>query len=132
MCIRDRHWTDTQLTIDWAEVPDVVVELSDAINDLYWKSIDRPKIAHWLAAYDLVAGTLTPHPASKWAVRDLALEGLPRELTDAVMDDEFPPVSYTHLDVYKRQGIAWVAPGSNGAVKAWVGGRVGGASAAGG
>ena len=84
------HWTDTQLTIDWAEVPDVVVELSDAINDLYWKSIDRPKIAHWLAAYDLVAGTLTPHPASKWAVRDLALEGLPRELTDAVMDDEFP------------------------------------------
>ncbi len=84
------HWTDTQLAIDWAEVPDVVVELSDAINDLYWKSIDRPKIAHWLAAYDLVAGTLTPHPASKWAVRDLALEGLPRELTDAVMDDEFP------------------------------------------
>ena len=84
------HWTDTQLTIDWAEVPDVVVELSDAINDLYWKPIDRPKIAHWLAAYDLVAGTLTPHPASKWAVRDLALEGLPRELTDAVMDDEFP------------------------------------------
>ncbi|MFM9876869.1 MAG: DUF6421 family protein [Rhodoglobus sp.] len=84
------HWTDTQLTIDWADVPDVVVELSDAINDLYWKSIDRPKIAHWLAAYDLVAGTLTPHPASKWAVRDLALEVLPRELTDAVMDDEFP------------------------------------------
>ena len=23
-------------------------------------------------------------------MRDLALEGLPRELTDAVMDDEFP------------------------------------------
>ncbi len=84
------HWTDTQLTIDWAEVPDVVVALSDAINDLYWHSIDRPKVAHWLAAYDLVAGTLTPHPASKWAVRDLPLEGLPRELTDQVMDDEFP------------------------------------------
>ncbi len=84
------HWTDTQLTIDWADVPDVVVSLSDAINDLYWHSIDRPKVAHWLAAYDLVAGTLTPHPASKWAVRDLPLEGLPRELTDQVMDDEFP------------------------------------------
>ncbi|MEQ1734919.1 MAG: DUF6421 family protein [Rhodoglobus sp.] len=84
------HWTDTQLTIDWADVPDVVVALSDAINDLYWHSIDRPKVSHWLAAYDLVASTLTPHPASKWATRDLPLEGLPRELTDQVMDDEFP------------------------------------------
>jgi hypothetical protein len=84
------HWTDTQLTIDWDEVPAVVVALSDAINDLYWHSIDRPKVAHWLAAYDLVATTLTPHPASRWAAHDLPLEGLPRELTDAVMDDEFP------------------------------------------
>ena len=84
------HWTDTQLTIDWDEVPAVVVALSDAINELYWRSIDRPKTAHWLAAYDLVAATLTPHPASRWARRDLPLEGLPRELTDAVLDDEFP------------------------------------------
>ena len=84
------HWTDTRLTIDWAEVPDVVVQLSDAINDLYWASIDRPKIAHWLAAYDLVASTLTPHPASRWAALDLPLTGAPKELTDAVMDDEFP------------------------------------------
>jgi hypothetical protein len=84
------HWTDTRLTIDWAEVPDVVVALSDAINDLYWASIDRPKVAHWLAAYDLVSSTLTPHPASKWAVRDLPLDGPPKGLTDAVLDDEFP------------------------------------------
>jgi len=84
------HWTDTALTIDWPEVQDVVIALSDEINDLYWKSIDRPKTAHWLAAYDLVSTTLTPHPASKWAVRDLPLDGPPRGLTDAVMDDEFP------------------------------------------
>lgn len=84
------HWTDTRLTIDWAEVPDVVVALSDAINELYWRSIDRPKLAHWLAAYELVSSTVTPHPASRWAARDLPLEGTPRELTDAVMDDEFP------------------------------------------
>jgi hypothetical protein len=84
------HWTDTQLTIDWPEVPDVVVALSDAINDLYWRSIDRPKMAHWLAAYDLVSATLTPHPASRWAVRDLPLDGPPKGLTDAVLDDEFP------------------------------------------
>ncbi|WP_411699961.1 DUF6421 family protein [Conyzicola sp.] len=84
------HWTDTALTIDWDDVPDVVIALSDEINDLYWKSIDRPKTAHWLAAYDLVSTTLTPHPASRWAVRDLPLDGPPRGLTDAVMDDEFP------------------------------------------
>ena len=84
------HWTDTALTIDWAEVQDVVIALSDEINDLYWKSIDRPKTAHWLAAYDLVSATLTPHPASRWAVRDLPLDGPPRGFTDAVMDDEFP------------------------------------------
>lgn len=84
------HWTDTALAIDWDHVPDVVVSLSDAINDLYWHSIDRPKVSHWLAAYDLVAGTLTPHPASKWAVRDLPLDGPPKGFTDAVMDDEFP------------------------------------------
>jgi hypothetical protein len=84
------HWTDTRLTIDWAEVPEVVVALSDAINDLYWASIDRPKVSHWLAAYDLVSSTLTPHPASKWAVRDLPLDGPPKSLTDAVLDDEFP------------------------------------------
>ena len=97
------HWTDTQLTIDWADVPDVVVALSDEINELYWKSIDRPKVAHWLAAYDLVASTLTPHPASKWAVRDLPLEGLPRELTDAVMDDEFP-LSMFYEALSKKMG----------------------------
>ncbi|CAN5159340.1 hypothetical protein BH11ACT4_BH11ACT4_07260 [soil metagenome] len=84
------YWTDTQLTIDWPVVPAVVVALSDAINDLYWHSIDRPKVAHWLAAYDLVAATLTPHPASKWAVRDFPLDGPPKGYTDAVLDDEFP------------------------------------------
>ncbi|MEO7348334.1 MAG: DUF6421 family protein, partial [Terrimesophilobacter sp.] len=46
--------------------------------------------AHWLAAYDLVSGTVAPHPASKWAKRDLPLEGLPKDITNAVMDDEFP------------------------------------------
>ncbi|MHB1171035.1 MAG: DUF6421 family protein [Lacisediminihabitans sp.] len=86
------HWTDTRLTIDWAEVPEVVVALSDLINDLYWRSIDRPKIAHWLAAYDLVSATLTPHPASTWArgLPDDVLAGPAKGMTDAVLDDEFP------------------------------------------
>jgi hypothetical protein len=86
------HWTDTSLAIDWDAVPDVVVALSDEINDLYWKSIDRPKVSHWLAAYDLVSQTLTPHPASVWAA-GLSIEtlaGPPKGYTDAMLDDEFP------------------------------------------
>ena len=86
------HWTDTALAFDWDAVPAAVVELADAIDHLYWQSIDRPKTAHWLAAYDLVRGTLTPNPASAWA-RGLPLEtlaGAPKGYTDAVMDDEFP------------------------------------------
>lgn len=97
------HWTDTQLTIDWDDVPEVVVALSDAINELYWRSIDRPKVAHWLAAYDLVSSTVTPHPASRWAKRDLPLEGAPRELTDAVLDDEFP-LSMFYEALSKKMG----------------------------
>ena len=84
------HWTDTSLSIDWENLPDVVVQLSDEINDLYWRSIDRPKTVHWLAAFDLVSKVISPHPASKWATRDLPLTGTPAELTDQVLDDEFP------------------------------------------
>ncbi|WP_196866233.1 MULTISPECIES: DUF6421 family protein [unclassified Arthrobacter] len=86
------HWTDSRLSIDWAEVPAVVIALGEKIEQLYWRSIDRPKIAHWLAAYQLVTDTVTPHPASVWAKGPDALEltGPPRGLTDAVLDDEFP------------------------------------------
>jgi len=86
------QWTDTSLAIDWEDVPGAVIALSDAINELYWRSIDRPKTAHWLAAYDLVRTTLAPHPASLWArgLPDEILAGLPKGYTDAVLDDEFP------------------------------------------
>jgi len=86
------HWTDTELSFDWEHVPDSVVALSDAINDLYWRSIDRPKTAHWLAAYDLVRATLEPNPASVWArgLPNDVLAGPPKGYTDAVLDDEFP------------------------------------------
>ncbi|KZX20978.1 DUF6421 family protein [Rathayibacter tanaceti] len=86
------HWTDTRLAFEWDGVADVVVALSDAIDELYWRSIDRPKTAHWLAAHALISATLTPHPASAWArgLPDDVLLGAPRGLTDAVLDDEFP------------------------------------------
>ncbi|MGM7671511.1 DUF6421 family protein [Microbacterium sp. A93] len=86
------HWTDTQLTFDWPEVPDAVIALGDAIDELYWRSIDRPKKAHWLAAYELVRGVLAPNPASVWArgLSDDVLAGMPKGYTDEVLDDEFP------------------------------------------
>jgi len=86
------HWTDTKLAFDWENVADTVIALGHEIEDLYWKSIDRPKIAHWLAAYEMVSATLTPHPASAWArgLPDDVLAGPPKGYTDAVLDDEFP------------------------------------------
>ena len=95
------EWTDVSLSFDWPAVPDAVVELGDAIDELYWKSIDRPKTAHWLAAYDLVRSVVTPNPASMWAEglpRDV-LAGPPKGYTDLVMDDEFPlSMFYEALD----------------------------------
>ena len=90
------HWTDNRLSIDWRRVTEPVLELGRRIDDLYWRSIDRPKVAHWLAAYQLLSSVLTPHPLSSWARytagdRDaLPLAGPPKGLTDQVLDDEFP------------------------------------------
>lgn len=102
------HWTDTKLSIDWDEVAEVVCALGDAIDQLYWRSIDRPKLAHWLAAYELISSTLTPHPASVWAKGPAALPLTAplREITDQVMDDEFPlSMFYEALEKKMRQTI---------------------------
>jgi hypothetical protein len=106
------HWTDTRLTIDWSSVADSVTQLGDAIDELYWRSIDRPKTAHWLAAYSLITATLTPNPASVWArgLSDEVLSGPPRGLTDAVLDDEFPlSMFYEALDKKMHDVIASTA-----------------------
>ena len=99
------HWTDTRLTLDWDEVPEAVIALGHEIEELYWRSIDRPKTAHWLAAYDLVATTLTPHPASNWARRALPLDGPPKGYTDAVLDDEFPLSMFYEALSKKMAGV---------------------------
>jgi hypothetical protein len=86
------HWTDTKLTFDWDGVPEMVIALGARIDELYWRSIDRPKRAHWLAAYEMLRETLTPNPASAWArgLPDDVLAGQPKGYTDLVLDDEFP------------------------------------------
>ncbi|PUA79371.1 hypothetical protein C7S10_19970 [Nocardioides currus] len=86
------HWTDNRLTVEWDRVAEHVLALGTAIEELYWRSIDRSKLAHWLAAYDLVSATVEPHPASVWAQgkQALPLTGPLKEMTDLVLDDEFP------------------------------------------
>ncbi len=99
------HWTDNRLSVEWERVADAVLELGAAVDELYWRSIDRPKVAHWLAAYDLVSATLTPHPASTWAkgADALPLDGPLKGLTDAVLDDEFP-LSMFYEALSKKMG----------------------------
>jgi hypothetical protein len=106
------HWTDSRLSIDWDEVAGVVIDLGARIEELYWRSIDRPKTAHWLAAYELISGTLTPNPASVWAKGPAALplDGPPRGLTDQVLDDEFPlSMFYEALEKKMRHVIVSTA-----------------------
>ncbi|WP_256127722.1 DUF6421 family protein [Arthrobacter sp. SDTb3-6] len=114
------HWTDTKLSIDWAEVPDTVIALGHEIEELYWRSIDRPKLAHWLAAYELVSGTLTPNPASTWAKGPdaLPLTAPLREVTDQVMDDEFPLSMFYEALSKKMRATIESTSGITGASKA--------------
>lgn len=109
------HWTDTKLTFDWNEVPDCVNELGQEIENLYWRSIDRPKVAHWLAAYALVSGVVEPHPGSVWKRGELPLKGTPKELTDLVMDDEFPLSMFYEAFEKKLRDVVASTSGITGA-----------------
>ncbi|MFI7289479.1 DUF6421 family protein [Streptomyces anulatus] len=86
------RWTDNTLKIDWDRAPEVTNQLCGEIEQLYRDGIDRPKLVHWFAAYDLVSTYLAPHPGSRWAkgpdALDLTLP--PRKLVDDVLPDEFP------------------------------------------
>ncbi|GAA3837918.1 DUF6421 family protein [Streptomyces chiangmaiensis] len=86
------RWTDNKLFIDWQRAPRITNELCGEIETLYREGIDRPKLVHWLKAYELVSTYLAPHPASRWAkgpdALDLTLP--PRKLVDDVLPDEFP------------------------------------------
>lgn len=86
------RWTDNALHLDWPAVVRVTGELRVEIEDLYRAGIDRPKLVHWIAGYDLVRRHLSPHPASKWArgADALDLTAAPRTLVDDVLGDEFP------------------------------------------
>ncbi|MEU7426251.1 DUF6421 family protein [Streptomyces sp. NPDC040750] len=86
------RWTDNKLSIDWERAPQVTNQLCAEIEKLYKDGIDRPKLVHWFAGYELVATYLAPHPGSKWAKGPDALDlsQPPRKLVDDVLPDEFP------------------------------------------
>ena len=86
------RWTDNRLTLDWRRLPGAVVDLCELVEKLYRDGIDRSRVAHWLAAYELVSRYVRPHPASVWAKGPAALplDGPPKEMTNAVLPDEFP------------------------------------------
>jgi hypothetical protein len=114
------HWTDNRLRIEWERVAPAVIGLCEKVEELYRAGIDRPKTAHWIAAYELVAGYVTPNPASIWArgltggpgrgepwADVLPLEGAPRELVNLVMADEFPlSMFYEALEKKLRAVVA--------------------------
>ncbi|WP_157996065.1 DUF6421 family protein [Thermomonospora amylolytica] len=86
------RWRDNRLSIDWPRVDGAVTDLAEEIDKLYRDGIDRPRLAHWLAAHDLVSRYVEPHPASVWAkgVDALPVDAPPKAWTDAVLPDEFP------------------------------------------
>ncbi|WP_113700443.1 DUF6421 family protein [Nonomuraea lactucae] len=84
------RWTDNRLTIDWERVPGGVADLRGEVEKLYRDSIDRSKLAHWLAAHELVSAYVEPHPASTWAKGVQALPEEQKAKVDAVLPDEFP------------------------------------------
>ncbi|MFD1938094.1 DUF6421 family protein [Nonomuraea mangrovi] len=82
------RWTDNRLSVDWNRVADGVADLRGEVEKLYRDSIDRSKLAHWLAAYELVTAYVEPHPRSAWKRGDLPEEQ--KAMVDAVLPDEFP------------------------------------------
>ncbi|MGI8462366.1 MAG: DUF6421 family protein [Solirubrobacterales bacterium] len=86
------HWTDNRLSVEWDRVADGVGGLAALVHELYHSGIDRPKLAQWIAAHDLVAAYVTPAESSQWRADRRALPDFeePKQLVDLVREDEFP------------------------------------------
>ncbi|WP_329561896.1 DUF6421 family protein [Kitasatospora sp. NBC_01266] len=115
------RWRDNRLSIDWDRVAEVTNALCGEIEALYRAGIDRPKTAHWIAAYQLVSRYLTPHPASTWAKGaealplDLDGKALNKALCDAVHPDEFPLSMFYEALSKKLANVITATAGITGA-----------------
>ncbi|GAA3074877.1 DUF6421 family protein [Streptomyces olivoverticillatus] len=101
------RWTDNTLHIDWDRAPQITNQLCGEIEKLYRDGIDRPKLVHWFAAYELVSTYLAPHPGSVWAKGPDALDLTqpPRKLVDDVLADEFPLSMFYEALAKKLRGV---------------------------
>jgi hypothetical protein len=101
------RWTDNRLTVDWERVAEGVLELRALVEELYRRSIDRSRLAHWAAAHDLVARYVAPASGSRWAreVRAYAEAEDLRPYIDEVLEDEFP-LSMFYLALQRRLAAA--------------------------
>jgi len=102
-------------------VAPTVIALCERVEKLYRDGIDRPKTAHWIAAYELVAEYVTPNPASAWArglsqpwVEALPLDGPPKELVNRVLPDEFPLSMFYEALEKKLRGVVASTKGITG------------------
>ena len=66
--------------------------LGDAIDELYWRSIDRPKTRTGSPRTSSCAARSRRTRPRRWArgLPDEVLAGPPKGYTDEVLDDEFP------------------------------------------
>ncbi|HET8969946.1 MAG TPA: DUF6421 family protein, partial [Candidatus Nanopelagicales bacterium] len=113
------RWTDNRLSIDWQRVPAAVLDLLTRIEALYRRSIDRPKVNHWIAAYELVTAYVEPAPGSPWSQGGAALplDGPPKGLVDAVRPDEFPLSMFFEALAKKTAGVIESTEG----IRGWTG-----------
>jgi hypothetical protein len=103
------HWTDNKLTIEWERVADGVMALREAVEELYRTGIDRSKVAHWVAAHELVSTYVPATGASRWSPgqRPLADESDPKAWLELVEDDEFPlSIFYSSLAAKLEPAVA--------------------------
>ena len=86
------RWRDNAFSIDWHRIDDAVVALCGEVENLYREGIDRPRVGHWIAAYEFVRGFVEPHPGSTWAkgIDALPVTSEPKAWVDLVLPDEFP------------------------------------------
>ena len=102
------HWTDNRLTIEWERVATASLALRAAVEELYRAGIDRSKLAHWIAAHDLVATYVAAGDGSAWArgAREpRRRRGPAAAASTCPADDEFPlSMFYTSLQAEARAG----------------------------
>ncbi len=78
------------LTIAWDRVAGGVADLRAEVEKLYRDGIDRPKLAHWLAAHDLVAAYVAPTRRLEVGQAPGPARRTQKAMVDAVLPDEFP------------------------------------------